>query len=133
MDAPAHTAALLPARYAVARLAADAPYPEWARGPLVSLTRTDAELSVVCPEAALPAPPPAGLVVQRGFRALAVDGPLDFALVGLLAAWTGALAAAGVSVFALSTHDTDLLLVPAERLAAARAALAGAGLELRDG
>ena len=122
---PSLTLDVLPERFAVVRLAADAAVPEWAQGAgaLVSVTRTADELSIVCPEAAVPTDLPA----QRGFRGLRVRGPLDFSVVGVLASLAGPLAAAGVSLFALSTYDTDYLLVRAADLERAVAALAGAG------
>ena len=70
---------------------------------------------------------PPGAKVEAGWRALRVVGTLDFALTGILAGLTGSLAEAGVSVFALSTFDTDWLLVRAEALGKARAALEGSG------
>jgi hypothetical protein len=65
--------------------------------------------------------------VQSGFRALKVRGPLDFSLVGVLAALGAILAAEGISIVALSTFDTDYLLVPEPRLSAAVAVLERAG------
>jgi hypothetical protein len=59
-----------------------------------------------------------------------VQGPLPFSAVGILARLAGALAAAGVPLFALSTFDTDYLLVPDERLADAAAALQEAGCQV---
>ena len=117
----------LPGRLMVARLEPSAKAPAWAlddHAPLVSVTRTRAELSVVGPEA-LPVPEEA--VVERGWRALVVEGPLDFALVGILAGLAAALAAAGVSIFALSTYDTDYLLVKEPDLAKAESALRESG------
>ena len=70
---------------------------------------------------------PDGVRAQRGWRALAVEGPLDFALTGVLAAVAVPLAEAGISIFAVSTYDTDYVLVRADRLADAVAALRGAG------
>jgi hypothetical protein len=93
---------------AVCRLDPDAPVPPWASaGPFTSITRTPAELSIVCLDDRVPE----GMRCERGWRYLAVQGPLTFALTGILASLTGALALAGVSVFALSTFDTDYLLV----------------------
>jgi hypothetical protein len=113
---------------AVCRLAPDAPVPVWAAGePFSSVTRTADELSVVCPSAAVPATVPA----SRDWRALRVDGPLDLALVGVMAALAGPLAAAGVSIFPIATHDTDWILVPDAQLARACDALAQAGHEVR--
>jgi uncharacterized protein len=68
---------------------------------------------------------------ERGFRALAVAGPLDFALTGVLAALAVPLAEAGVPIFAVSTYDTDHLLVRAERLGEAIAALEAAGHQVQ--
>ena len=65
--------------------------------------------------------------VERGWRAICVAGPLDFALVGVLASLSGTLASAGVSIFAISTFDTDYILVKEDMLGAAREALAAAG------
>lgn len=113
--------------YAVCRLGAAEAVPAWAvhgdgggggSGGLVCITRTDRELSIVAAEAIVPA----GTTAERGWRALRVAGTLDFALVGVLSKLTGALAAAGVPVFAISTYDTDILLVKASD--AERAAVA---------
>ena len=88
-------------------------------GALVSLTRTADELSIVCPQAHLPA----GVRAEHGFRAFKVMGPLDFALTGVLSGLLLPLAAVGVSVFTLSTYDTDYLLVREAQLDRAREAL----------
>lgn len=85
---------------------------------------TDGECSLVCPSAAAPAET---LAREDGWRAFRVKGSLDFALVGVLARITGTLAAAGISVFAVSTFDTDYVLVKAETFATALDALAAAG------
>lgn len=106
----------------VARLAPDAPVPAEGRG-FWSLTRTSEELSLVC----TPEGVPAGARTEGPFRALKVEGLLDFSLVGILADLTGLLAAAKISLFALSTFDTDYLLVRAVRLDEAIAALRAAG------
>ena len=118
---------MLEGELAVCRLAPDAPIPDIAgNAELVSFTRTRAELSVVCPTEAAPQ----GATVEPGWRALGVVGPLDFALTGILASLAGPLAAAGVSIFAISTYDTDYVLVRAERLDAAIEALRAAGHEV---
>lgn len=81
-------------------------------GSFVSTTRTAEELSIVCPQIQVPA------VMKRkeGWRCLKVRGPLDFSLTGILASLTTPLAKAGISVFAISTYDTDYLLVKEENL-----------------
>jgi hypothetical protein len=114
---------------AVVRLAADAGVPAWATAaPFHSVTRTDHELSVVCADARVPA----GVAAARGWRALVVAGPLDLALVGVLARLAVPLAAAGVAVFPLATHDTHYLLVREAQLDAAVRALRDAGCQVPD-
>jgi uncharacterized protein len=110
---------VLPDRLAVCRLPADAPAPSWAAGAFVSVTRTAEELSVVCAEENVPD----GVTAERGWRCLKVEGPLDFALTGVLAELLVPLAKAEISVFALATYDTDHLLVREDRLEDALAAL----------
>ena len=115
---------VLPEPLAVCRLAADDAFPAWlpARG-FVSVTRTSEELSVVCAADAVPA----GVRCEPDWRALAVAGPLDFGLTGILASLATPLAEAGISIFAISTFDTDYVLVKAERLGDAVDALRRAG------
>ena len=120
---------VLPDHLAICRLAPDAEWPAWAAGPLVSITRTPEEVSVVCREDAVPA----GTRVEGPWRALRVAGTLEFGLTGILAGLSGALAAAGVSCFALSTFDTDYLLVRAADLDRAVEALAHAGHAITEG
>jgi hypothetical protein len=124
MSSPPLTLFLLPETFAVCRLTAEAPLPAWAMaGPFFAVTRTADELSIVCAQAQAPS----GVTCQPGWRCLQVAGPLDFALTGVLASLAQPLAAAGVSIFALSTYDTDYLLVPEVQLGSAQAALRSAG------
>lgn len=113
-----------PHALAVVKLAPDAPLPDLTGVGLFSLTQTPQERSLVLPEAAIPA---SALAVSRGWRALAVEGPLDFSLVGVLASLSSTLAEAGVSLFAVSTYDTDLLLVAQTDAVRAHSALEAAG------
>ncbi|MBX3464371.1 MAG: ACT domain-containing protein [Planctomycetes bacterium] len=106
-------------RLAIARLAPDAPVPDWAWGAFVHIARTPAELSVVCAQDRVPT----GVRHERDRIAFGIVGTVPMTTIGVLAALCGALAAAGVPVFVLSTYDTDWLLVAAERFAAARRAL----------
>ena len=118
---------VLPGRLAVCRLAPDAPLALWMdEGVVSSLSRTTAELSVVCAEASVPE----GVRVEAGWRALALRGPIDFALTGVLVRILQPLAEADVGIFALSTYDTDLVLVKEVQLAHAVAALRDAGLDV---
>ena len=116
---------VLPGALAIARLDPGAPAPGWASAPaaLRAVVRAEAELSVVCADGAVPP----GVRAERGFRALAVAGPLDLGLTGVLAALAAPLAEAGVAIFAVSTYDTDHLLVRGERLGDAVGALRAAG------
>jgi uncharacterized protein len=115
---------LLPGRYSVCRLAADAEVPAWAAGgAFSSVTRTGDELSVVCATDLAPE----GTRCEGGWRIFQVAGPLDFSLTGVLAAIAAPLADAGVSIFAISTFDTDYVLVKEENLAKAVDALRAVG------
>jgi hypothetical protein len=124
MNTPHLTLTILAESLAVCRLAHDAPLPAWAaHGRLISITRTPDELSIVCEQAHVPE----GITCEPGWRCLQVAGPLDFALVGVLAALVTPLAAAEISIFALSTFDTDYLLVKADVVEQAIAVLVAAG------
>jgi uncharacterized protein len=115
---------VLPGSFAMVRLAADAVLPRWAmRGGFFSVTRTSDELSVVCVADQVPS----GVAAETGWRALKVKGPFALSAVGVLAALAAPLAEAKVSLFAISTFDTDYLLVSEKQLHAAIAALKGAG------
>jgi len=115
---------LLPERFAISRLAADAPLPDWAtRGSFFSVTRTGDELSVVSEISQVPV----GVQSQPGWRVFKVHGPFVLSEIGVLSALAAPLAEAKISLFAVSTFDTDYLLVAAETLSAAIAALGRAG------
>ena len=120
---------LLPGRFAVCRLAPRNPVPTWvpAAGPLLVTARTDEELSVLCDANVVPD----GVRAERDLRAFVVRGPLPFDAVGIMADLSGALAAAGIPLFAVSTFDTDYILVRHARVDEARAALTGRGHEVR--
>jgi hypothetical protein len=120
---------VLDGTYAVCRLPADSTVPTWAeRGKLASVTRTPHELSIVCSDETLPP----NIKAECGWRALGIQGPLDFRLVGILAGLTVPLANAGITVFALSTYDTDYLLVRATDLERTIAILLAAGHKVRQ-
>lgn len=110
---------------AVVRLPPDADVPTWAlHGTVCSVTRTPDELSVICAWRTVPA----DLARVGPWIAFAVDGPLDFGLVGVMASLAGVLAAAGIPMLAISTHDTDWILVRSERADDARTAFETAGI-----
>lgn len=121
---PRHSLLVLAPRLAICRLDAGEPVPTWAwAGEFGSVTRTRDEVSVVCPEAAVPP----GVRADRGWRALRLAGTQDLSLVGVLAGLVAPIAAVGASVFALATFDTDYLLVPDDTLPRVVAALEAAG------
>lgn len=110
--------------YAVCRLDAAADDPAWARrGTFHSITRTPHELSVVCRASDVPP----DVQAAREWRLLALRGPFAFDQIGIAAEFTSRLAEAGVSVFVISTYDTDLLFVRSVEIDSAVAALRNAG------
>ncbi len=115
---------LLSETLAICRLPGEASVPDWAAaGAFFSLTRTAEELSLVCRQAAVPA----DVTSEPDWRCLKVEGVLDFALTGVLAALAAPLAQAEIPIFALSTYNTDYLLVKAQHLARAIEVLRQAG------
>jgi len=110
-------------RYTACRLPPDAAPPQWARGEFVSITRTPSELSVFAPTACVPQ----GVRAESGWRLLAVKGPLAFEIVGLLAELSSQLAAANISIFAISTFDTDYIATRDDDFERALETLAAAG------
>lgn len=108
----------------MARLASSADIPGWVWGPgLVSVTLRGEELSIVCDEGRVPVE----VRAERGFRALEVVGPIPFEVVGVLRALAVPLGDAGISIFAIATYDTDVVLVREADLTRAVEALRGAG------
>ena len=116
---------VLPGEYAVCRLAPDEAVPAWAAGPFASVTRTEDELSVVCPAARVPP----GIRAERDWRVLKIAGPFAFSTVGVLVSLAAPLAQAGISVLTIATFGTDYLLVKSGTLAEAVAVLTRTGHE----
>jgi hypothetical protein len=110
---------------AVCRLPADAPVPAWAgaSSQFLTVSRTSEELSITAVQASVPPE----LRCERDYRALRVKSPLALDLIGVLAAIADPLAAAGLSIYAISTFDTDYVLVKARDLEPAIVALERAG------
>jgi len=107
----------------IVRLSPQDGVPAWldlAASPLVCVTFATNELSIVSPANVVPR----GLRSEGPWRAFEIVGPIDFGLTGVLASVLNPLAAAGLSIFALSTYDTDWILVRSESLAIAKSALA---------
>ena len=95
--------------------------------PWLFVGKTDAEISVVCLTADVPH---ATLAREDGWRALRVAEPMDFGLTGVLAGISTVLAQAGISIFAVSTFDTDYILIKAENLGLAQTALEAGGYSI---
>jgi hypothetical protein len=113
--------------YAIVRLASDAPIPEWAsRGDFTSVTRTADELSIVCPSSSLPRE----IDPQHHWICLKLEGPFPFSQTGVLLSFIEPLSSNGIPIFAISTYDTDYVLIQEEWAGAALNALQQAGHEL---
>jgi hypothetical protein len=110
--------------FAICRLGTDALIPSWAvAGEFFSITRTADELSIVCRQDDVPT----GIHCERNWRCVRVAEAMPFATVGVLASLASPLAEAKISVFAISTFDTDYLLVKQDDLDKAINALERAG------
>ena len=123
------TLSLLPGTFTICRLDLEAIIPDWAKaGGFFSITRTDDELSIVCAGAKVPE----GVKADRGWRCFKVEGPLDLSLTGVLASLANPLAEARINIFALSTFDTDYLLVKEEKVTQAAEVLTRVGHRLTN-
>lgn len=125
MSPAGQTLEVLPTAVAISRLPADAPVPAWAwqAREFLTISRSPEELSITADETVVPTSVPS----QRGFRALRIRGLVPTGSVGILVSLLEPLARAGFGVFAVSTHDTDYVLVRAADLELARSALEQAG------
>ena len=120
-----------PQAIALVRLPPGAPEPTWATGgPLISITRTEHETSVICPTSAIPEEVPGP--VNGPLVGVYVDEQLDFSQVGILVGLLKPLADAGIPVLTVSTYDTDWVLIEASRAAAASSVWRGAGYQVVD-
>lgn len=119
---------LLEGAFAVCRLDSSAMMPDWAlSAPFVSITRTDEELSIVVSETSVPG----HIKSERGWRSLKVEGPIDFSETGVLSSLAAPLAEAKISIFAVSTFDTDYVLVKERDLRRAISVLAKGGHNIK--
>jgi hypothetical protein len=130
MTGPRLPLEVLPDTLAICRLPADAPLPAWASAPaaFVTVSRTAEELSITAVQRLVPA----DARCERDYRALRVRGTLPPDLVGILLSIAEPLARAGLSIFAISTYDTDYVLVKAHDLPAAVKVLRAAGHDVRS-
>ena len=117
----------LPGPYAIVRLAPDASVPDWAaRGDFTSITRTADELSIICPADNLPP----DVHSPHHWISLKLEGPFPFSQTGVLRSFIEPLSNNGVPIFAISTYDTDYVLIEEEFAGQAIDALRNAGHEL---
>ena len=118
------TFSTLAAPYSIVQLAPQ-PLPSWATdaGPFVSITLSADELSIVCVSQVVPD----GVVADHGWRCIKLQGPFAFDQVGILASMANPLAARGIGIFAVSTFDTDYILIKEAHLQSAISALRDAG------
>jgi hypothetical protein len=116
------------AKLAVVRLPPGVDAPDWINGPgaLTSITRTFEELSIVCRSDVVPE----GLPAEGPWCAIKVQGPIPMTLIGVIAAIASPLADAGIAIFAISTFDTDYVLVHEPDLETAIEVLERAGHEV---
>jgi|ERR1700683_1255915 uncharacterized protein len=113
--------------YAIVRLAPDAPVPDWAtKGDFISVTRSADELSVVCPAENLPV----DVHSPHHWICYKLEGPFPFSQTGVLLSFIEPLSNRGVPIFAISTYDTDYVLVQEEFAGMTLQALDEAGHEL---
>lgn len=102
------TLKLLAKTYAVCSLKKDDEIPVWSMiGDFLSITRTEDELSIVCEEKHVPQ----GMIYEGGWKILKVEGPLDFSLIGILAKISALMSKNNISIFVISTYDTDYILI----------------------
>jgi len=107
------TLSILPERLGICHFDEKSPIPEWAKNiSFCSITRTKDELSVVCPQDKIPA----GVMFEKNRRAFKVEGPLGFSLTGIVSSLSAPLAKAKISIFYISTYETDYLLVEEKNL-----------------
>ena len=123
------TMKLLKEKYGVCRLNKNELIPEWTQhSDFFSVTKTCDELSIVCSEDAIPN----DIKSEKDWRILKIQGPLDFSLIGILASISTILAQKGISIFAVSTYDTDYILIKNKAIDSAIEALTKERYEIID-
>jgi uncharacterized protein len=119
---------MLPGAYTIVRLEADAVVPEWAsKGEFASITRTADELSIVCLAGNLPR----NVNTPEHWTCLKLEGPFPFSLTGVLLSFIEPLSTNEIPIFAVSTYDTDYVLIQEEYVDRALSILDAAGHQLR--
>ena len=119
---------VLPYQLGICRLEPDQALPAWAlQRPFYHISRTLDELSIICETQIIPG----DVKCEPGWRAIKLEGPFDFSLIGIMLSAAAPLAEAGISILSISTFDTDYILVKEAHIAGAIKALAGAGHVVR--
>jgi hypothetical protein len=114
--------------FTILKLPARSAIPDWALASRVfSIVKTDEELSLVCESRLVP---PTVESRSDGWTCLKVEGLLDFAQTGILSSIAGPLAKAKISIFAISTYNTDYVLIKSDQLTRAKEALHKSGFLL---
>ena len=104
---------LLEEKYGICSLPKDAPIPHWvSKESLVSITRTDKELTIVCKQDIIPSK----LQSDLNWRCFKIDGSFDLSQIGVISSISSPLADAGISIYVISTYDTDYFLVKDDNL-----------------
>jgi hypothetical protein len=128
MNIPKLSLTILPDSFAICKLAAREDIPSWAFcGSFSSVTRTPEELSIVCPQNLVPPE----VESTKGWKSLKIEARLDFEMVGIVSSITSSMAEAGISIFAISTFNTDYFFIKEEDLGPGVAALRKAGHQVR--
>lgn len=127
MNGSGRSYSLLQDTFAICRLDKNSSLPGWAvGGEFWSISRTPDELSVVCPQGAVPG----GVDHDAGWRCLKVDSPFEFDLAGMISSMAVPLVQAGKDLFVVATQDSDYLMVRERDLEDATDELARAGFSL---
>jgi hypothetical protein len=104
---------LLPEKFGICHFDKKSEIPSWAKDAnFFSITKTPDELSILCPQDKIPG----GVIVEKNWRALKVEGPLGFSLTGIVSSLSKPLAEAKISILYISTYETDYIFVKEENL-----------------
>ncbi|MCK0473696.1 ACT domain-containing protein [Halalkalibacter sp. APA_J-10(15)] len=107
---------ILDSTFSVVKFPPTETIPLWAlESDMFSITRTNEELSIVCPSKCI-SKNEVFKDIEHDWKCIKVEGILDFSLTGILSALANTLAKNKISIFAISTYNTDYLLIKSERL-----------------
>ncbi|OGZ18713.1 MAG: hypothetical protein A2175_00285 [Candidatus Nealsonbacteria bacterium RBG_13_42_11] len=120
MDTPKFTLSVLPEKLGICHLNKNTPIPDWSKDiSFCSITRTSDELSIVCPQEKIPG----GVLFEEDWRAFKLEGDVELSSVGVIASLAKPLAEAGISIFNVSTYETNYVLVEDKNLEKAKEVL----------